>query len=238
MVQIASAISSVINGGYYYQPHVVTEIQDANGTTVEKIEPRVLKETVSETVSEKMRTYLTNVCLEGTGSSAVPAGYIIGGKTGTAEKFPRKQGNYVVSFIGFAPVDDPQVVVYVAVDEPNVESQPHSTYAMEIVRNIFTELLPYMNIFRTEELSEEDIAELEELGILSVSGNSIDGEDGTEDGDTEGSDTEEGSEGANAGEEKQYEIDPDTGYAIEPETGKLLDPVTFEYIDSTESLLE
>lgn len=220
MIELASAFCSIINGGYYYQPHVVTEILDANGTTVQKIEPRVLKETISESVSEKMRGYLANVCTVGTGKTAVPAGYLIGGKTGTAEKYPRKTGNYVVSFIGFAPVNDPEVVVYVVIDEPNVEDQPHSSFAQEVARNIFTELLPYMNIFRTEELSEEEQAELEALGIIhTVSGNEIEGE-------------EENDPAAG------YETDPETGYLIEPGTGYFIDPNTYEYVDPTISMLE
>jgi stage V sporulation protein D (sporulation-specific penicillin-binding protein) len=234
MIQMASAFSSIINGGYYYQPHVVTEIRDANGTTVEKIEPRVLKETISENVSEKMRGYLANVCTVGTGTTAVPAGYLIGGKTGTAEKYPRKTGNYVVSFIGFAPVSDPQVVVYVVIDEPNVADQPHSTFAQTVAKGIFTEILPYMNIFRTEELSEEETEELEELGIISVSGNSIGEEEDIE--ESEESTAEEDAKQENP--VLSYEKDPETGNYIEPGTGYLIDPNTFEYVDSTISLLE
>ena len=160
MIQLASAFCSVINGGYYYEPHMVSEIQNSKGVTIDKIEPRILKQTISESTSEVMRTYLTNVCTIGTGTTAVPAGYVIGGKTGTAEKYPRKTGNYVVSFIGYAPADDPQVVVYVVIDTPNVDSQPHSSFAQEIAKNIFTEILPYLQIFRTESISEEQEAEL------------------------------------------------------------------------------
>lgn len=232
MIQLASAFSAVINGGYYYEPHVVREIKNSEGVTVEKKEPRVLKQVISNEVSEKMRGYLAAVCTEGTGSPAVPSGYLIGGKTGTAEKYPRNQGNYVVSFIGFAPVDDPEVVVYVAVDEPNVESQPHSSYAMEIAKGIFTEILPYMNIFRTEELSEEQIEELKELNIIpSTSENSI-----PEDGDTSlETETEEDEEDD---ETSEYKVNPETGNLIDPETGQELDPDTFEYVDPTFSLFE
>jgi stage V sporulation protein D (sporulation-specific penicillin-binding protein) len=241
MIQLASAFCSVINGGYYYQPHVVTQIKDAAGTTIKRIEPRVLKETISETVSEKMRTYLANVCTIGTGKTAVPAGYLIGGKTGTAEKFPRSAKNYVVSFIGFAPVDDPQVVVYAVIDTPNVESQPHSTFAQDIVRGIFTEILPYMNIFRTEELTEEQQAELEKLGIISVSGNSVEeGEEAQGEETQEAETPEEGEQGQEEPAETSvsgYERDPETGNYIEPETGNQIDPVTFEYVGDY-SLLE
>ena len=77
-------------------------------------------------------------------------GYTIGGKTGTAEKIPRNHGKYLLSFIGFAPVENPQVVVYVTVDEPNVENQSSSGLGTIIAQSIFEELLPYMNIYQTE----------------------------------------------------------------------------------------
>lgn len=229
MIQMAAAFCSVINGGYYYQPHMVKEIRNPDGSTVEKIEPRVLKQTISETTSDRMREYLTNVCTIGTGKTAVPAGYIIGGKTGTAEMYPRKTGNYVVSFIGFAPVDDPQVVVYVVIDRPNVDHQPHSSFAQEIAKNIFTEILPYLQVFRTEELSEEDEQHLKDLGIIP--GEVV--QEPTEpqpDGDEEEKDEEE------SGEDKpDYQTDPETGNVIDPNTGEQLDPDTYMPIDPTAS---
>lgn len=229
MIQMAAAFCSVINGGYYYQPHMVKEIRNPDGSTVEKIEPRVLKQTISETTSDRMREYLTNVCTVGTGKTAVPAGYIIGGKTGTAEMYPRKTGNYVVSFIGFAPVDDPQVVVYVVIDRPNVDHQPHSSFAQEIAKNIFTEILPYLQVFRTEELSEEDEQHLKDLGIIP--GEVV--QEPTEpqpDGDEEDKDEEE------SGEDKpDYQTDPETGNVIDPHTGEQLDPDTYMPVDPTAS---
>ena len=145
----------------------------------------------SHSLFDQMREYLFNVCDIGTGKTAVPAGYLIGGKTGTAEMYPRKTGNYVVSFIGFAPVDDPQVAIYVVIDRPNVDSQPHSSFAQEIANNILTEILPYMQIFRTEEISEEDEEHLKELGIISggQQEEAAEGEEGAE--GTEGQ-TEDG----------------------------------------------
>ena len=92
-------------------------------------------------------------------------GYRIGGKTGTAEKIDyttgtRAAGKYLVSFIGAVPIDDPQVVIYVVIDEPNVSDQAHSTYAQEVFRKIATEVLPYMKIYPTEEVSDELLASL------------------------------------------------------------------------------
>ena len=237
MIQIVSAFSSIINGGKYYQPHVVTEIRDSLGTTIKKVEPRLLKQTISATTSDTMREYLTNVCLKGTGKTAVPAGYVIGGKTGTAEKQPRGNGNYVMSFIGFAPVDDPQVVVYCVIDEPNVADQPHSTFAQEVVKNILTEALPYLHIYRTEELTDEQVKELEEMNLLpsaddEVEEETVEGEAGDDTTDQEGSDQVETVPGSD------FVIDPDTGYVVNPANGELLYRDTFSPVDPTASDLD
>ena len=154
MIQVASAISSVINGGYYYQPHLVKKIVDENGATVQTIEPVVLKQTVSEQTSELIRGYLESTVAAGTAKSAKVAGYSMGGKTGTAEKQPRKNGKYLVSYIGFAPADDPEVLIYVVINEPNVENQAQSRLATTLAKDIMTEILPYLNIFPDEQVEE------------------------------------------------------------------------------------
>lgn len=151
MIQMASAFSSVINGGHLYQPRVVKAIADENGNTIKEITPTLLRETVSRETSETLKEYLYATVSDGTGKTAKVDGYSLGGKTGTAQKIPRNQGNYLVSFIGFAPVEDPQLVIYCIVDEPNVESQPHSTFAQNIVREILEEIMPYMNIYPDEQ---------------------------------------------------------------------------------------
>ena len=99
------------------------------------------------------------------GKTARPAGYAIGGKTGTAETLPRHNGQYVVSFMGFAPADDPQIAIYVVVDRGNGDSLGNAKLATGIVRNVLTEVLPYLNIYMTEELSEAEVKELEEKQI-------------------------------------------------------------------------
>ena len=164
MIQMTSAFSSLINGGYYYQPRLVNKIVDADGGTVNAYEPILLKQTVSQKTSDTLRTYLESVVSTGTAGTAKVDGYSMGGKTGTAEKLPRKSGNYVVSFIGFAPVEDPELVIYCVVDEPNSEDQPHSYYAQNIVREILKEVLPYMNVYQDEELTGKN----EGLGITGV----------------------------------------------------------------------
>lgn len=151
MIQQLAAFSAVINGGYYYQPRVVSEITDSNGSVVEKIESKLLKQVISTEVSDKVRGYLGTAVEEGTGKSAKVEGYSMGGKTGTAEKVPRGNGKYLVSFIGFAPLDNPQVAIYVVVDEPHSDNQANSVYAQEIAKNILTEVLPYLGIYPDEQ---------------------------------------------------------------------------------------
>lgn len=175
MIQMITGYCSLINGGYYYEPHLVNKITNSNGDVVKNIEPRVLKQTVSESTSELIRQYTRAVVMEEggsrrTGKTARPAGYAIGGKTGTAETLPRDNGQYVVSFIGHAPADDPEIAIYVVVDRANAPAQDDAKFATGIVRNVLTEILPYLNIFMTEELSEKEIAELseKELAITTM----------------------------------------------------------------------
>ena len=150
MVQMVSGFASLINGGTYYQPHLVTKITDSTGNTISTVEPKAVKQTISQSTSDKIRDYLQSVVKEGTGNTAKVDGYSMGGKTGTAQKFPRGNGKYLVSFMGFAPYDNPQVLIYVVVNEPNVADQPHSVFAQNIAREILEEVLPYMNIYPDE----------------------------------------------------------------------------------------
>ena len=156
MVQMASAFCSLVNGGKLYQPHLVERITDDAGNTVQEIEPVLRKQTISKEVSDQMKQYLRAVVTDGSTSAAGVDGYDVGGKTGTAQKFDtetgqRAKGKYLVSFIGYAPQEHPEVLVYVIVDEPNVEDQAHSSYALGIAHNILQQILPYMNISRITE---------------------------------------------------------------------------------------
>ena len=235
MIQMVSAFSSLINGGNYYEPHAVKKIISPEGATIENIEPRILKQTVSRTTSEKIIQYCDAVVSEGTGKSARPAGYAIGGKTGTAEKYPRGTGNYVVSFMGYAPATNPEILIYVVIDEPNVVDQPHASYATKLTRQILTEVLPYMGIFMTEELTDEEKSELEELKIslLTPIPSDDDGQDDieSEEGSNEQNPTED--EGSAEDNKPQIQINPETGNAIDPLTGEELDPTTGQPIDPT-----
>lgn len=146
MTQMVAAFSSLINGGDYYKPHVVRQIQDDNGNVTENRDPVLMKKTVSKETSDILKDYMLGVVQEGTGSLAAVEGYDVGGKTGTAEKLPRGNGKYLVSFIGYAPQENPEVVVYVVVDEPNVPGQASSSYATELSSKIMTEIFPYLGI--------------------------------------------------------------------------------------------
>lgn len=229
MIQMITGFSSMINGGYYYEPHVVDKIMTSSGAVVENIEPRVLKRTVSESTSEKIIQYCNAVVMEEggdrrTGKTARPAGYAIGGKTGTAQTLPRGNGEYVVSFMGYAPADDPQIAIYVVVDRPNAQKQDDAKFATGIVREVLTEVLPYLNIYMTEELSEKEIAELEERQLAITTQYGKQEEDVEEDtGEAENdAETDESSQPA----WMSYPIDPETGYRVDPETGEKLDPET------------
>ena len=171
MIQMITAFSSLINGGYYYEPHMVSKITASDGSVVQNISPRVLKQTISAQTSAKIIDYCNGVVTEGTGKTARPAGYAIGGKTGTAETIPRDKTNYVVSFMGYAPADNPQIAIYVVVDRPNAVFQDDAKYATKIVRNILTEVLPYKNIYMTEVLTDTEHKELDDLDIAIKKGN-------------------------------------------------------------------
>ena len=151
MIQMASAFSSLVNGGHLYQPRVVKAIADENGNVIKEMTPTLLRETVSEETSDTLKRYLYATVSDGTGKTSKVDGYSLGGKTGTAEKIPRDDESYMVSFIGFAPVENPELVIYCIIDEPNVEDQAHSTFAQNIVREILEEIMPYMNIYPDEE---------------------------------------------------------------------------------------
>ncbi|MBO4410965.1 MAG: penicillin-binding protein 2 [Lachnospiraceae bacterium] len=150
MLQLASAYCSLINGGYYYQPHVVTRIEDGNGNTIREVEPVLVRRTVSEETSDYMREAFKYVVTRGTASGILyRPEYSFGGKTGAAEKLPRGTGKYIVSFIGMAPLDSPRFLVYVAIDEPHVEDQSASAPACTLAAQIIDRLFVYYSVFET-----------------------------------------------------------------------------------------
>ena len=185
MVQMAAAFASTINGGYYYEPHIVKQILNESGSVVKKNDRLLVRETVSAATSDFIRRALVRTVAEGTGKAAQVPGYEVGGKTGTAEKIPRKQGNYLVSFCGFAPADDPQALVYVVIDEPHVEDQAHSSYASSVFSQIMGDILPYLNVFPTTELPEEDQSIQSQLPQQEGITENTEGQTGSEETPTE-----------------------------------------------------
>ena len=156
MVQMLSGFSSLINGGNYYQPHLVKEIQNSNGDVVKTIDPVVVKRTTSEDTSSKLRSYLKSTVEAGTAAPAQVKGYSIGGKTGTAEKRPVSAKKYLVSFIGCEPAEDPEVAYYVIIDEPHVKDQAHSTYATEFSSKVMKRVLPFLGQYASSSQTKQD----------------------------------------------------------------------------------
>ena len=258
MIQMAAGFSALINGGYYYQPHLVTEIENSDGAVLEEVEPKLLKQVISESTSKKMREMLKTVVMsdpsECTGWSAKPAGYTEGGKTGTAEKIPRGNGNYLISFMGYVPADDPQVLCYVVIDTPNTEAQSESTRLATVLnKDIMTEVLPYLNIFPTEELTDEEKESLSESQEGFFVGSDGVSDNAAQEDDEENMEADENSESDaivinpektvsydSAGNEiknNETQYDPETGYPLDPATGEVLDPVTLLPLNGNSSFI-
>lgn len=253
MIEMITGFCALINGGYYYEPHMVNKITNAGGATVENIEPRVLKQVVSESTSGLIRKFCRTVVDSGTGKSARPPGYRIGGKTGTAETIDpvthkRSETEYVVSFIGFAPAEDPQIAIYVVIDRPNIADQANAKLAALLGRSILIEVLPYMNIFMTEELTQDEIRELQELQLENTIQYGRPGQ-GNDPAGTEPADPEAGGDPGNTGTAgsgddppgadppwMNYPIDPDSGYRVDPDTGRKYDAQTGIPIEGGESV--
>lgn len=150
MTQLAAGFCSLINGGNYYEPYLVKEIRNAQGDVVETKTPVLARKTVSQETCEILKDYMLGVVEEGSGKSAQVEGYAIGGKTGTAEKLPRSQGKNLNSSIGYAPQENPEVMIYVVVDEPNLAQQAASYLATRLSADIMKEAFPYLNITKSE----------------------------------------------------------------------------------------
>lgn len=147
LIQVASAFSSIVNGGYYYQPHVAKKIVNDNGATVKEFDKILVRQTVSEQTSELLQKYLYETVESGTATGAQVKGYSIGGKTGTAQKIPRGTDARVVSFIGCSPAINPEMVLYVVIDEAEGFEKQSSTIATEFSSKIFNEILPVLGIY-------------------------------------------------------------------------------------------
>ena len=169
MIQLAAAFSSAINGGSYYRPHVVKQVLNSQGTVIRDYGAELVRETCSQETSLFLRKALRGVVTNGTGNAAEVVGYEIAGKTGTSEKWPRNKKNYLLSFCGYAPANNPQVLCYVVVDQPHVKDQAHSTFASVLFQNIMADILPSLNVFPGEAPTAEATPLLEGIheGIAS-----------------------------------------------------------------------
>ncbi len=155
-LQLITAVSACVNGGYLMQPYVVREVTDANGKVISANEPTVVRQVISEETSARVRAILEQVVgdpVDGTGKNAYVAGYRIGGKTGTSEKVAQDAAGgpkeYIVSFIGFAPADDPKIVILVLLDTPSNETGIYISggqMGAPTVGKMFADILPYMGV--------------------------------------------------------------------------------------------
>ncbi len=185
MIQLCTAFCSIINGGNYYEPHIMKQIINEDGSVITNYEPNILRKTVSEETSGLLREYMYQTVEAGTGKRVRLEGYSIGGKTGTAEKQPRGNDKYVISFIGFAPVEKPQIVLYVVVNEPKEADQSHSGASSLLAHDIFQEVLPYMNVFQSSTTVDDGTPVVDEAATPVQS----------EEVPVEGTETEPGPEG-------------------------------------------
>ncbi|WP_371389841.1 MULTISPECIES: penicillin-binding transpeptidase domain-containing protein [Sporosarcina] len=158
-IQQVQAVAAAINGGFLYRPYIVKEIKNDKGETLQSFEPEMKRRVISEETSAQVREALESVVANGSGRNAFNDGLRVGGKTGTAQKVVDggySDGDYIVSFIGFAPADDPELLVYVAVDSPKNSVQFGGVIAAPIVGRIIEEIAPLAGVEkRVDQLEKE-----------------------------------------------------------------------------------
>lgn len=147
-LQLLRSVSAIINGGTLVTPHFAVSAADRDFTVVEKFQYGTSDSGLSEATCETMKMMLEKVVSEGTGNKAYIEGYSIGGKTATSQKLPRNSGKYIASFLGFAPADDPQIIGLILIDEP-VGTYYGGTIAAPVMKEVFENVLPYLNIEKT-----------------------------------------------------------------------------------------
>lgn len=163
-LQLITAVSAVVNDGYMVQPHVVKEVIDEDGKVTQTTSTETVRQVVSEETSEFMRSAMQQVVTTGTAKNAYVAGYRVGGKTATSQKraleIETGESHYIASFIGVAPMDDPQIAVLIMIDEPQGELTSGGSIAAPVVGRIMADVLPYIGveaIYTDEELASIDI---------------------------------------------------------------------------------
>lgn len=200
MVQMVAAFSSLVNGGNYYLPHVAKEILDTDGNVVENFDATLVKQTVTEETSEFIKEALRAVVTDGTGTAAEIDGYLVGGKTGTAQTIDEETGersysDYTLSFIGCVPYDDPEVVCYIIMESP--EDDPDNVgYVTAMWSDLMSEVLPYLGVYKSsDDGDDEDITDTTDEDIdESYDSGIIEGDDGSLLDDEEEADDAEGTD--------------------------------------------
>ncbi len=148
-IQLITAVAAIANGGKLMEPRIAKKLIDNEGNTVYEFEPRMVRQVISKETSDTMRSILESVVAFGTGNKAYIPGYKIAGKTGTAQKVENKvyaAGKYISSFLGFAPANDPKVIVLVVIDEPGGAIYYGGQIAAPVVGNIMSDTLRYLDI--------------------------------------------------------------------------------------------
>lgn len=174
-IQMITAISAAVNGGYLVQPHIVNEVVDNDGNTVKSVATSVKRQVISTTTSETIRVLMEAVVDGGGGKNAYVSGYRIGGKTGTSQKVSEmiesgESGLYVASFCGVAPINDPEIALLVILDEPHGDAYYGGTIAAPVGGQILSEILPYMGI--EPQYSDEELSKIG-VRVPSVTGQKI-----------------------------------------------------------------
>ncbi len=168
-MQLVRAVSAVVNGGYLLKPYIVSQVLDADGNVISRNERTVVRQVISESTSQTMCGLLESVVTDGTASNGRVAGYRVGGKTGTAEKIDVRDENgqgtrdKIVSFVGIAPIDEPQYVVLIALDTPGNSGQVISggVMAAPTVAAVLEDILPYLGVepvYDGDELARVNVA--------------------------------------------------------------------------------
>ena len=154
-IQQVRSVSAAVNGGTLYQPYIVKRVENATTKeTISEVNPTVIRQVITEESSKLVRFALENVVAHGSGRNAYIENYRIGGKTGTAQKVNNGRymvGNYILSFIGFLPADDPEIVLYVAVDNPKGVTQYGGVVAAPIAKAIFSSYIEMNNVSKSKD---------------------------------------------------------------------------------------
>ena len=183
-IQMITAAAATVNGGYLMQPHIVKQITDSNGNIIQATEPSVLRQVISEETSAVMRMMLEDVVNNGTGINAQVRGYRIGGKTGTSESIEQlaqrdeddtSNKDYVVSFLGFAPAEDPEIMILLLLDNPSHNTGIYisgGSMAAPVVGKMLEDILP-MSLGIMPQYSDDDLADIN-LHVPRITGWTVD----------------------------------------------------------------